>query len=139
MTREEARKMWPIIKAFSEGEVVEYRNNPNDEWFNLGGMNGLSFDSSPECYRIKPEPKYRPFNSVEECWQEMQKHQPFGWIKSGNAHYRIEYVKYKEGMKCHPVVGYHTGCLIEESMVSVSYHCTFADGTPFGVKEDGDE
>lgn len=29
-------------------------------------------------YRIKPEPKYRPFKDAKECWQEMQKHQPFG-------------------------------------------------------------
>lgn len=136
MTREEARKMWPIIKAFGEGETIEYRNRRTDEWFNLGGMNGLSFDSSSECYRIKPEPKYLPYNTVEECWREMQKHQPFGWIKSGNAYYHIEYVKNKEGTKCHPVVGYHTGCLIKEGMVSVSSHCTFADGTPFGVKEE---
>lgn len=32
-------------------------------------------------YRIKPEPKYRPFKDAEECWNEMQKHQPFGWTK----------------------------------------------------------
>ena len=33
-------------------------------------------------FRIKPEPKYRPFKTKEECWNEMQKHQPFGWIRS---------------------------------------------------------
>lgn len=33
-------------------------------------------------YRIKPNHTYRPFKDAEECWQEMQKHQPFGWVKS---------------------------------------------------------
>ena len=32
-------------------------------------------------YRIKPEQKYRPFANVEECWQELLKHKPFGWVK----------------------------------------------------------
>lgn len=40
-------------------------------------------------YRIKPESKYRPFKDAEECLQEIQKHQPFGWIKNGGYWYNI--------------------------------------------------
>lgn len=28
------------------------------------------------------EPKYRPFKDIEECWNEMKKHEPFGYVKS---------------------------------------------------------
>ena len=28
----------------------------------------------------KKEPTYLPFKNKEECWAEMQKHQPFGWV-----------------------------------------------------------
>lgn len=27
------------------------------------------------------EPSYRPFKNQEECWNEMLKHEPFGWVK----------------------------------------------------------
>lgn len=39
----------------------------------------MSFAGNPDSYRIKPEPKYRPFKDAEECWQEMLKHEPFGY------------------------------------------------------------
>lgn len=41
------------------------------------------FDCDSKIYRInKPGVNYRPFANEEECWQEMQKHQPFGWVKT---------------------------------------------------------
>ena len=47
------------------------------------------------------EPSYRPFKSQEECWNEMQKHQPFGWIKSkyDRAFYLIGSVQYVRGIE----------------------------------------
>lgn len=49
-------------------------------------MYETDFYQSPDLYRIKPKPKYRPFKTREECWNEMILHQPFGWVKneSGN-------------------------------------------------------
>ena len=76
MTREEAKELLPIMQAFAEGKTIEYRG--------IGGAWKVANTptwSSCLFYRIKPEPKYRPFKSLEECWQEMQKHQPFGWLK----------------------------------------------------------
>ncbi len=47
----------------------------DDEGFVLDTLIGKT-----DGYRIKPESKYRPFKDEKECWQEMQKHQPIGWI-----------------------------------------------------------
>ena len=79
MTREEAKKLLPIIKAFSEGKEIEgIYKGIKSPWFKVEDM---VFDGGTK-YRIKPEPAYRPFKDAEECWAEMQKHQPFGWVKS---------------------------------------------------------
>ena len=78
MNRQQAKELLPIIQAFAEGKTIEFRNKSFKEWTEI---DNLSFDPTITNYRIKPEPKYRQFKDAEECWQEMLKHQPFGWIK----------------------------------------------------------
>ena len=86
MTREEAKVFLPIIQEFAEGKVIECRTKPSlvegtdvpNDWTE---MKEIEFWNNTE-YRIKPEQKFRPFKNEEECWQEMLKHQPFGWVKS---------------------------------------------------------
>ena len=73
MTREDAKQLLPIIQAFSDGKDVETKTGSG--WISIENM---SFAGKPKNYRIKPEPTYRPFANVEECWTEMLKHQPFG-------------------------------------------------------------
>lgn len=81
-----------------------------------------------EDYRIKPEPKYRPFANVEECWNEMQKHRPFGWVKRFGNYTQI-------------ITLDNNTITLSNSIgksLFLSYkdykQITFADGTPFGVK-----
>ena len=78
MTREQAKELLPIITAYVEGKTIEVKDRQNN-WNKIKDPN---FDEYPMLYRIKPESKYRPFKDAEECWQEMQKHKPFGWVKS---------------------------------------------------------
>ena len=114
MTRETAKKLLPIIKAFSEGKQIQFFGGTIWE-----DRNTLSFDSDPSRYRIKPEPKYRPFKSVEECWEEMLKHQPFGWIMDRDKNY--------------------TSISSMNNRRDFSYmfnNFIFADGLPFGIKEE---
>lgn len=77
MNREQAKKLLPIIQAFAEGKTILVQEDI--DWRYLS--DDADFNLNPLKYRIKPEPKYRPFTNADECWQEMQKHQPFGWIK----------------------------------------------------------
>lgn len=75
MDREQLKELLPIIQAFVEGRKIEFREKGEEHW-KESIMPTFNFHLIE--YRIKPEPKYRPFKDVEECWQEMQKHNPFG-------------------------------------------------------------
>lgn len=133
MTREKVKEMLPILQAYAEGKVIECRTKPSalegtdvpNDW---AEMKEIELWNNTE-YRIKPEPKYRPFKDAEECWQEMLKHQPFGWIKCKEGYFNIVYVD-----------DYYVG-LADKDNSSIllasknSYQDNiFADGTPFGVK-----
>ena len=128
MTREDAKQLLPIIQAFSEGKCIQTKTGSG--WVN---MENMSFSGKPKAYRIRPESKYRPFENAEECWQEMLKHQPFGWITSQGAFFYIIYIEDK-------LFGYGSACgtILHSEFNDVLKSFTFADGTPFGVKiEDG--
>lgn len=124
MTREEARKLLPIIEAYSKGKTVQIKNK--DKW---ADVIEATFGASPDKYRIKPEPKYRPFKNREECWQEMHNHSDFGWltrIDTGNFE-RIKSV-------CQETIEFIvTNAYLYED--AFKYY-KFSDGTPFGIKED---
>lgn len=128
MTREEVKVLLPIIQAFAEGRVIECRTKPSalegtdvpNDW---AEMKEIEYWNNTE-YRIKPEPTYRPFKDAEECWNEMQKHQPFGWVKINSNDFNI-------------ITALNTYVYLND--ISISYidafdNYTFADGTPFGVK-----
>ena len=79
MTREEAKELLPIIQAFVAGKQIQDAIEGLTDWVDTDEIN-LEYEGQKIKHRIKPEPKYRPFNSKEECWNEMLKHQPFGWL-----------------------------------------------------------
>ena len=131
MTREEAKEILPIIQAFAEGKTIEYRG--------LGGEWKAAHTptwSSHLFYRIKPEPKYRPFKTNGECWNEMQKHQPFGWLKSkkNGSFCCIGEVSWSDAFRDVHIT-YSTNESLAHSTISVFNEYTFADGTPFGIRE----
>lgn len=82
---------------------------------------------NPQDYRIKPE--YRPFKNAEECFKEMKKHQPYGWVKNASKMYNITIIK-------------DDGIIVNTSTDSNwfdferSLNLKFVDGTPFGIKEE---
>lgn len=122
MNRNQAKEMLPIIQAFAEGKGVETKTGSG--WISIENM---SFAGSPECYRIKSETKYRPFKDAEECWAEMQKHEPFGWvIKLNKGKILIGEVP-SGGVVIHNQRGSMYG-FDEANRI-----LTFADGTPFGI------
>ena len=123
MTRKEVKEMLPVFQAYANGKEIE--SLVNGKYYRvLEICNGMN----PKDYRIKPEPKYRPFANAEECWQEMQKHEPFGWVikKSNDREYNIQSVLIKED------VLYIRSSYVE--LVRAFNDYNFADGIPFGVK-----
>ena len=134
MTREQAKEILPIIQAFAEGKKIQYRNH-SDEWMDIKENEGLSFICNPSYYRIKPQQKYRPFKNQEECWEEMLKHQPFGWLKSIRKQEKVHIGRVSE-VKDYLLI---TLSINEGLNTNSSYffnEYTFADGTPFGIKEE---
>ena len=132
LTREEAKELLPIMQAYAEGRTIQFLDG--GKWFDLYESD---FYESPERYRIKPEPKYRPFKTQEECWNEMQKHQPFGWLKSKkNGRLRCigEVSWLDEFETVH--IALSTGESLSRSANSMFDEYTFADGAPFGVMEE---
>ena len=83
------------------------------------------------------ELSYRPFKSQEECWKEMLKHQPFGWLKSkNNGRYRcIGEVSWSDEFET-VYIALSTSESLLRSSGAVFDEYTFADGTPFGIKEE---
>ena len=133
MTREQAKRQAELYSALAAGKIIQVQNPETGKWEYLD-LN--KFDGFMEEYnfRIKPEPKYRPFKTKEECWDEMLKHQPFGWLK--------EKENKKEMAHIGRIYDTHGDVLITLSInegvnLSCSYffcEYTFADGTPFGIK-----
>ena len=125
ITREEAKELLPIIKAFAEGKQIQDKIEGLTDWVDTNEINFV-YECTRIKHRIKPEPKYRPFKTQEECWNEMLKHQPFGWIKSPNGDLSCIDRVFDEG------VTHRTSIFRFEDYLDGNY--TFADGTPFGVK-----
>ena len=131
MDRNQAKEFYHILQAYAEGKVIECRTKPNavegtdipNDWTE---MKEIEFWKNTE-YRIKPEPKYRPFKDAEECWAEMLNHQPFGWVvgrRNGVMHL-IRGLEY---------VSVYTS--IQYSFKDAFDKLAFADLVPFGVKID---
>lgn len=132
MTREEAKQLLPIIQAYAEGKTIEFLSGGT--WVAMIDTTP-KFDCEPSKYRIKPEPKYRPFKTQEECWNEMLKHQPFGWLKSkktgsvgiiGTLYTKDEVL----------VIIWATNEVNSYSSFDVFNDYVFTDGTPFGINEE---
>ena len=125
MKRTNAKELMPIIQAYAEGKTIQFFSNDKG-WVDKEYLN---FSEEPYLYRIKPEPKYRPFKSVEECWNEMQKHKPFGWVKYGESICNIQNIT----SDSITIIDYEEIYFLRfsESFTNL----TFIDGTPFGIKE----
>lgn len=126
----EIQRLFPILEAIKEGKTIQWLDmglwrdiDGDDDGFFLDTLIGKT-----NGYRIKPEPKYRPFANVEECWTEMKRHQQFGWLKDKKDGYYVLITAVDNGdyMSLSGNSGW--------SFYSLMKEYTFADGTPFGAK-----
>ena len=128
MDRNQAKEFYPIMQAFAEGKSIEFSSitDVSKAWrevtdFPLGMIDSFKF-------RIKPEPKYRPFKDAEECWVEMCKHHPFGWIKTKQGTHRLIVLIDEERL----MMGAQNTEWSYRTLFNEEF--TFVDGLPFGVK-----
>ena len=127
MTREEAKRRAELYSALAKGKSVQVQGI-DGSWVDVD-IDKLNYFIETPIFRIKPEPKYRPFETQEECWNEMMKHQPFGWVRS---------------KKCKALLWNVTSINKDDITIICDYYkfhrafeCfEFTDGTPFGIKEE---
>lgn len=126
--KEEVKSVMNIIQAFADGKTIQAIDPYEDEWVDQTGLNFKALFESP--YRIKPDPTYRPFKDAEECWHEMQKHQPFGWVKSKEDGSRslITLIISEENIDINCIGGFNSDKIMKRF--------TFADGAVFGILEE---
>ena len=138
MTREEMKDLLPIMQAFADGKTIEYSSD-GDLWIETDTPTWCS----DKFYRIKKEPQYRPFKTKEECWNEMLKHQPFGWVKEKGDRPSYELLacvsENDEAPISFAVYGSVGMGIIDRPSIKFNEMFnafTFADSAPFGVKEE---
>ena len=129
MTIKEIRNAAKVMEAYANGKKIQFL----DEYNNWIDVTNPTFNWSIYIYRVKPEPKYRPFKNQEECWNEMHKHSNFGWIKgnvTGEYKQIVRIYNYKSELIFN--IGYNGSADYSPEIMFSSY--TFADGSPFGIK-----
>lgn len=128
ITREVAKELLPILKAFAEGKAIQDKIEGVTGWVDTDEIN-LEFEGQKILHRIKPEPKYRPFRNQVECWKAMYKQSNIGWLVN------------KDTKTPHHI---STICIdslrLDDGNTSLSFtdafsYYEFPDGTPFGVKK----
>ena len=124
----------PLLQKMAEGKTLQFKSG--NGWIDVDAdKDGVNIDyllNNGINVRIKQEPKYRPLKDAEECWNEMQKHQPFGWIKPKdddvvNKFMLIDALR-NEGIAVRTNIRFNYHELLE--------HYTFADRTPLGIIEE---
>ena len=132
MNRSEAREAAEVMLAYADGKEIEFTGLDEEVWADVDSP-AFNWYNNFSRYRIKPEPKYRPFKDAEECWQEMQKHTPFGWIQDKDNSSFKQYILSvdREGVM---ISDYDDGTVLLKYESLLGF-CTFVDGTPFGIKE----
>ena len=134
ITREQAKELLPIIQAFAEDKPIQDKIEGVTDWVDTDEIN-FEYEGQKIKHRIKPESQYRPFKSQEECWNEMLKHQPFGWLKSIKKQEKVHIGRVFE-VKDYVLITLSINEGINNNPSYFFDEYTFADGTPFGIKKE---
>lgn len=122
----------PFLYIFN-GKILHYGNNM--EYFS--GSKNREITAEQILALELTEPTYRPFKSVEECWQEMLKHPPFGWLKMYKKNSDIGQIARIFNSKYGGVMITWSSYPSQNFKVSEIFkNFAFIDGTPFGIKEE---
>ena len=128
MTREEARQAAEVMMAYAEGKEIELNGRSSCGCKMWEETSDPTFNWYDFMYRTKTKPKYRPFKTRAECWEEMMKHQPFGWVKEISS----EMLYLINGISDMSIVIMENIDSFKEAMNIYE----FKDGAPFGVVEE---
>ena len=116
-----------IMKAYENGKTIEQKRFDRNEWESIVYVENFPFDFLMNEYRIKPEDKYRPYESVEEAFNEAKKHG--FWLKhklSGRICFLTSFLEERNTIY---INSRSTVCGLDD-------YVWLDDGSPCGVKID---
>ena len=134
MEREEIKRRAELYSALAEGKTIQVLSCKG-EWIDIK-TDKLDYLKNYYKYRIKLEPKYRPFKSREECWNEMLKHQPFSFVVNKDSVDYFSICRVFKDEKGISRITFISNPYSGWDMEIVFDRFNFADGTPFGIKEE---
>ena len=115
-----------IIKAYEGGKTIEVKRYDETKWKSLDYVENYKFNFSCYEYRIKPVPKYRPYESVDEAFNDAEKHG--FWVKSKDKHSLFFIDSFEAAGNGDIYIGHcHVGAFIEKFV-------WFDDNSTCGVK-----
>ena len=115
-----------IMKAYEDGKPIERKHYDETDWKSIDYVENHPFDFSYYEYRIKPECKYRPYDSVDEAFNEAEKHG--FWVKSKDKRSLFFVYSFEaSGNGDIYIDNCHVGAFVEKFI-------WFDDGSPCGVK-----
>ena len=115
-----------IMKAYEDGKTIEKKRCDETKWEILEYVEDYPFDFVLNDYRIKQVPKYRPYKSVDEAFNEAEKHG--FWVKSKDKHSLFFIDSFEAAGNGDIYIGHcHVGAFIEKFV-------WFDDCSPCGAK-----
>ena len=114
-----------IMKAYEDGKTIEVKRYDETKWKSIDNIENYQFNFSKYEYRIAPEPKYRPYKSVEEAFNEAKKHE--FWTKEISTGFIINVGAFGENFEDIYINGYNQNNFLNKFVWA-------DDNSPCGIK-----
>ena len=114
-----------IMNAYENGKTIEMKHYEETEWKSIKYIKNYPFDFSYYEYRIATEPKYRPYKSVKEAFNEAKKHE--FWTKEISTGFIINVGAFGENFEDIYINGYNQNNFLDKFVWA-------DDNSPCGIK-----
>lgn len=116
-----------IMQAYADGKLIEIRPFNALSWKSISYKENYQFDFNKNEYRIKTKPKYRPYKSVKEAFEEAKKHE--FWTKEISTGFIIQMSAFGENFEDICINGYTQNNILDKFVWA-------DDNSPCGIKID---
>ena len=113
-----------VLQAYKEGKTIQWYNETKEEW------DDATEDALKPLleFRIKPEPKLRPYKNMRECLKDLIQHGPYILCKDDRE-------------LCYVVVaiddyGIAYGQVLKDDFGYMMRNYNWKDGSPCGIEEE---
>lgn len=114
-----------IMKAYENGKTIEVKRYDETKWKSIDNIENYQFNFSKYEYRIATEPKYRPYKSIEEAFNEAKKHE--FWTKEISTGFIINVGAFGENFEDIYINGYNQNNFLDKFVWA-------DDNSPCGIK-----